>query len=238
MQSEKLFVNTLRTYFNTIVENWRIALQHKNIKYQFIITMLSYIFLFKYCRIVMTIFENRKGTQIHDPFLAQLPVIDASNVIFILTYSARAIFILSNLINPLRFIKGLQAYSLLLIMRTITIYLVPLEPPIGMIVLKDTVSNFFMNSNTGSYIVKDLFFSGHVSAVVLFFLIAENKLVKTKLLVLAFAIGTLILLQHVHYVMDVVAAPFFSFLAIKIVALAHKDKSISVLSSERLSGKN
>ena len=114
----------------------------------------------------------------------------------------------------------------------------PLEPPIGMIVLKDTVSNFFMNSNTGSYIVKDLFFSGHVSAVVLFFLISENKLVKTKLLVLAFAIGTLILLQHVHYVMDVVAAPFFSFLAIKIVALAHKDKSISVLSSERLSGKN
>ncbi|HOY40804.1 MAG TPA: phosphatase PAP2-related protein [Chitinophagales bacterium] len=186
----------------------------------------------------MTIFENRKGTQIHDPFLAQLPVIDASNVIFILTYSALAIFILSNLINPLRFIKGLQAYSLLLIMRTITIYLVPLEPPIGMIVLKDTVSNFFMNSNTGSYIVKDLFFSGHVSAVVLFFLIAENKLVKTKLLVLAFAIGTLILLQHVHYVMDVVAAPFFSFLAIKIVALAHKDKSISVLSSKRLSGKN
>jgi len=39
-------------------------------------------------------------------------------------------------------------------------------------------------------------------------------------------------------VMDVVAAPFFSFLAIKIVALAHKDKSISVLSSKRLSGKN
>jgi len=200
--------------------------------------MLSYIFLFKYCRIVMTIFENRKGTQIMDPFLAKLPVVDASNVIFILTYSALAVFILSNIVNPLRFIKGLQAYSLLLIMRTITIYLVPLEPPIGMIVLKDTVSNFFMNSTDGGYIVKDLFFSGHVSAVMLFFFIAENKFIKTKLLILAFLIGTLILLQHVHYVMDVVAAPFFSYLAIKIVALANRQISMAPVVSEQYSQNN
>ncbi len=230
MHSEKLFVNTIRTYFNTIFTNWKIALQHKNIKYQFVLTMLSYIFLFKYCRIVMTIFENRKGTQISDPFLAHLPVIDSSNLIFVLTYTALATFILSNIINPVRFIKGLQAYSLLLIMRTITIYLVPLEPPIGMVVLKDTVSNFFMNSTSGSYIVKDLFFSGHVSAVVLFFFIAEHKIIKTKLLILAFVIGTLILLQHVHYLMDVVAAPFFSYLAIKIVALVNKDISVPAFS--------
>ncbi|MFN8260764.1 MAG: phosphatase PAP2-related protein [Chitinophagales bacterium] len=186
----------------------------------------------------MTIFENRKGTQIMDPFLAKLPVVDASNVIFILTYSALAVFILSNIVNPLRFIKGLQAYSLLLIMRTITIYLVPLEPPIGMIVLKDTVSNFFMNSTDGGYIVKDLFFSGHVSAVMLFFFIAENKFIKTKLLILAFLIGTLILLQHVHYVMDVVAAPFFSYLAIKIVALANRQISMAPVVSEQYSQNN
>ncbi len=215
-------MNTLITYFNDTKENWTTALQQKNIRIQFILTLISYIFLFKYCRIMMSIFENRKGTQIFDPILAQLPSIDSSTLIFTLTYSALTIFILSNLPNPIRFIKGLQAYTLLLTLRTITIFLVPLEPPIGMIVLKDTVSNFFMNSGSGGYIVKDLFFSGHVSAIVLFLLVAENKVLKIILGILAVTIGSLILLQHVHYVIDVVAAPFFSFLALKTVTIVNK----------------
>lgn len=225
-------MDALRTYFNDFKENWKIALQHRSIRLQFILTLVSYIFLFKYCRMVMTVFENRKGTQIMDPFLAHLPSIDSSNVIFILTYSALAIFILSNVHNPVRFIKGMQAYTLLLTMRTITIYLVPLEPPIGMIVLKDTVSNFFMNSGSGGYIVKDLFFSGHVSAVMLFFFVAENRYIRMTLLVLAILIGSLILLQHVHYVMDVVAAPFFSFLAIKMVSMLNKQSLPTPVPSE------
>jgi len=107
-------MNTLITYFNVTKENWTIALQQKNIRLQFILTLISYIFLFKYCRIMMSIFENRKGTQIFDPILAQLPSIDSSALIFTLTYTALTIFILSNLPNPIRFIKGLQAYTLLL----------------------------------------------------------------------------------------------------------------------------
>ena len=168
-------------------------------------------------------------------FLAQLPSFNLSTITFTLTYTALAVFLLSNLPNPQRFVKGLQAYTVLLLMRTITIYLVPLEPPIGMIVLKDPVSNFFMNSNTGGYIVKDLFFSGHVSAIMLFFLVAESKIIKRILLVMAFFIASFILLQHVHYLIDVVAAPFFSLLCYKIIALAHRDTSLPELFSTRYS---
>lgn len=234
----KAILNRFYTYFPSIITNWREALLEKRFRNQFVVTMLSYFFLFKYCRMVMTIFENRKGTQIMDPFLAHLPSVDSSNIIFVLTYSALAIFLLSNISNPQRFIRGLQAYTLLLLMRTFTIYLVPLEPPIGMIVLKDTVSNFFMNSHSGGYIVKDLFFSGHVSAIMLFYLVAENKIIKMILLVLAFFIASLILLQHVHYLMDVVAAPFFSLLCYKIIALAHGDISLPSLFSKRYSKNN
>ena len=218
-------VNLLQTYFKEVINNWRIAFQQRNIRLQFILTAVSYIFLFKYCRMVMVIFEQRKGIQIIDPLLTRLPVVDSSTLIFSLTYSALAIFILTNLNNPMRFIKGMQAYTLLLTMRTITIYLVPLEPPIGMIVLKDTVSNFFMNSGNGTYIVKDLFFSGHISAIMLFFLVAENKTIKIILVSLAVVIASLILLQRVHYTMDIIAAPFFSYLAIKTVAALNKQSS-------------
>lgn len=212
----------LSTYFSELVNNWKLAFRHKNIRLQFFLTLVSYVFLFKYCRMVMVIFEQRKGTQIIDPLLALITPRDFSTLTFTLTYSALAIFILTNINNPMRFIKGMQAYTLLLTMRTITIYLVPLEPPIGMIVLKDTVSNFFMNSGNGSYIVKDLFFSGHISAIMLFFFVAENKTIKIMLASLAVVIASLILIQHVHYVMDIVAAPFFSFLAIKTVTSLNK----------------
>lgn len=178
----------------------------------------------------MTIFENRKGTQIFDKFLAMLPSVDSSNVIFVLTYTALTVFILSSIINPERFLKAMQAYCLLMVMRTITIYLVPLEPPIGMILLKDSISNFFMSGKEGSYVVKDLFFSGHVSTAMLFFIISENKHIKYLLLTLSVAIASLILLQHVHYLIDVVAAPLFSLLAFTLVRLAHRDLQLPVFS--------
>ncbi|HQV78908.1 MAG TPA: phosphatase PAP2 family protein [Chitinophagales bacterium] len=178
----------------------------------------------------MTILENRKGTQIADKFLALIPPIDFSTSIFILTYSVLTIFILANISNPERFLKAMQAYCLLMAMRTITIYLVPLEPPVGLILLKDPVSNFFMSGHHGSYIVKDLFFSGHVSTAMLFFIISENRKTKYLLLGLSFSIATLILFQHVHYLIDVIAAPFFSLLAFTIIRFAHKEIQLPAFS--------
>lgn len=231
-------MNTINTYFNTLFYNWKTQLQIKSFRNQFILTMLSYVFLFKYCRLVMTIFENRKGVQIFDKFLALLPPIDSSNIIFVLTYSVLTIFILANVINPVKFLKAMQAYTLLMIMRTITIYLVPLEPPIGMILLKDTISNFFMSGESGKYIVKDLFFSGHVSTAMLFFIITENKTLKKILLGLSISIAVLILFQHVHYLIDVVAAPFFSLLAYTTIMLVHKESPLPVLFPKKYSKNN
>ncbi len=228
----------IKSYFLTLYTNWSAELKNAKFRNQFIITMLSYVFLFKYCRIVMTIFESRKGDQINDKFLALLPPIDSSNTIFILTYSVLALFILTNITNPIKFAKAMQAYTLLMIMRTITIYLVPLEPPVGMIILKDTISNFFMSGESGKYIVKDLFFSGHVSTAMLFFIITENKIIKRILLGLSICIATLILFQHVHYLIDVVAAPFFSLLAYTIVMLVHKESPMLILFPNRYTKNN
>jgi uncharacterized membrane protein (DUF4010 family) len=72
----------------------------------------------------------------------------------------------------------------------------------------------------------------------LFFFVAENRFIRMGLLVLAIMIGSLILLQHVHYVMDVVAAPFFSFLAIKIVALLNKQSLPTPVPSESFTQNN
>ena len=163
----------------------------------------------------MTILESRKGTRVLDPLLSYIPSHDLSPFIFLMTYIALGSFLLSGFIRPRGLIIGLQAYCLLITMRTIAIYMVPLEPPTGMILLKDPVTYFFMSTPSGDYIVKDLFFSGHVSTIVLFSLSTQFPRVKNLLILLAVLVGALILVQHVHYTIDVIAAPFFSFLAYK-----------------------
>lgn len=163
----------------------------------------------------MTGLEARQGIQLNDYLLDLIPAYDLSVTIFILTYTALPTFLLSTSRYPKTLALGLQGYCLLIMMRTISIYLVALEPPAGMILLKDPVTILFMSTPDGGYIVKDLFFSGHVSAVMLFFFVVENKAIKNFLLILALAISALLLIQHVHYTMDIVAAPFFSFIAFK-----------------------
>lgn len=225
----------INNYISKLYFGWKEVLSDAKIRSQIIITLVLYIFLFKYCRVFMTVLESRKGTQIIDPLLSYIPPHDVSLITFTFTYLTLSLFIISTIIKPRVFIVAMQAYCLLIIMRTIAIYLVPLEPPIGLILLKDPVSFIFMSTPSGGYIVKDLFFSGHVSTAMLFAIICPYPKIKKLLFVFTLIIGTLILVQHVHYTIDVVAAPFFSFLAYKISLFL--DKTIHQNSYSQLTTK-
>ena len=98
--------------------------------------------------------------------------------------------------------------------RALTIYLVPLEPPVNIIPLVDPVIESLFYG--GQVLLKDLFFSGHTANLILIGLIVEQKMIKNILLISGVMVGTMVLLQHVHYSIDVLAAPFFSFATYKI----------------------
>ena len=180
----------------------------------------------------MMALEARAGVQVHDYLLQYIPARDFSVITFTLTYSALATFLIATLKKPKLFTIGMQGYCLLLLLRTLAIFFVSLEPPAGMILLKDPVTILFMSRPGGGYIVKDLFFSGHVSAIMLFYFVNDNRKVKTFLLILAVLVSILLLVQHVHYTMDVLAAPFFAFLAYKgslyIDRLIHSGRLVSI----------
>jgi len=90
-------------------------------------------------------------------------------------------------------------------------YLVPLEPPIGIIPLRDPfVEGAFYDNKV---LVKDLFFSGHTSNMVLLTLFMDIKWIKIILVFASAAVAYLLLVQHVHYAIDIIAAPFFAYLA-------------------------
>ena len=149
--------------------------------------------------------EQRDGFVLDDPLLSQFDPLDISPVIFAVTYLP----VIAGLIFAARdaklFMRVAAAYALLLALRTITLYLVPLDPPAGITPLRDPVLE--LTAYSGKAILKDLFFSGHTATHFMFFLLVRHKGVKMFFLVCTIIVGTLVLAQHVHYTIDVIAAP-------------------------------
>ncbi|MEB0249607.1 phosphatase PAP2-related protein, partial [Mucilaginibacter sp. 5B2] len=61
-------------------------------------------------------------------------------------------------------------------------------------------------------ITRDLFFSGHTSTMVLIFLCLEKRNDKILGFICIVAVMVLLLVQHIHYTIDVVAAPILVYL--------------------------
>jgi len=167
-----------------------------------VMILVAFPFFFQYI-------EQRDGTLINDFVLDVLPALDVSVFIFAMLWSMALFFIYRTLQSPSMFLTYLYGFIFLSVSRFITISLVPLEPPVDLIPLVDPISNHFYGE---SFVTKDLFYSGHTSAQCLFFLCFRRKIDRWIALFCSIAVGFLVLVQHVHYTIDVIAAPFFSVL--------------------------
>ncbi|MFZ7114056.1 MAG: phosphatase PAP2-related protein [Bacteroidota bacterium] len=185
-------------------EAWKGALNNVNFRWQFIVTLLilsTFTFIFKH---FFDYIESRQGTQLGDFVLDLLPAYNVSWGVFFILYSAIVIGIYTHRAHPKTVLIIFQTYILVTFVRMITITLLPLEPPIGYLPLREPVVQFFTNG--GKIISKDLFFSGHVSTVLSVYLGTHLPKTKSVLLVCVVAMCVLLLVQHVHYTIDVLVA--------------------------------
>jgi membrane-associated phospholipid phosphatase len=153
----------------------------------------------------------RKGIVISDPLLAVLPSVDVSVPLFLFLYGVVAMVIVGLSRYPMLFLRTAQAYVLLLVLRMLTMALVPLDQPPGFVALNDPISVLFYPGQKP--FSKDLFFSGHTATMFLFYLAAPWRIGRPLLLVATMLVGLAVLVQHVHWTVDVLAAPFFAWLA-------------------------
>ena len=158
--------------------------------------------------------QDRKGFILEDRLLLILPSADLSWIIFPIIQLSIITGILHLLSYPKILITGILAYFLVMIIRMLTIYLIPLEPPQGLVLLNDPLNEVLFYGQ--KIITKDLFFSGHVSTICILFQTAQNKILKKIFFLLIFMVAAMILIQHVHYTIDVIAAPVFTWLCYKI----------------------
>ncbi|GAA4003436.1 hypothetical protein GCM10022408_13750 [Hymenobacter fastidiosus] len=156
--------------------------------------------------------QARPGVVLADPLLAALPAHDVSLPTFILIYLSIGATLSYLLPRPRRLLHGLWAYLLLHLLRTLTLWLVPLDPPTGLLLLRDPLVDVFFYGGPAP-ITKDLFFSGHTATLFLLALAVPPRGWRWSLLAATAAVGALVLVQHAHYTYDVLAAPFFAGLS-------------------------
>lgn len=157
--------------------------------------------------------ETRIGIKLYDPVIAAIPPVDLSRAIFICTYSTILLGLFCSMTSPEKIIRTNLCILSLLLYRLVTMYLLPLEPPENIIPLQD---EFLMYTTYGhKVLLKDLFFSGHTASVVLLYHLVDHKWTSRLLLIMSFIIGTMLIVQHVHYTIDVLVAYAFAHLSYK-----------------------
>ena len=203
-------------------EAWSKAFSSRSFRNQLFLTLLVFAAICMHNFHYLRVWQAREGTQINDVVLNQLPPHDFSVEIFFLEYCTMILVTIMTIQYPDRLVKGIQMFGLVIFARTMCIYFFPLEPPRDMILLNDPVAAFFLHSKD-TFVTKDLFFSGHISALTLLMLISTNKYVKAWALMATIVVGTFILWQHIHYTLDVVFAPIASFVCYKVVLFIHRE---------------
>lgn len=166
--------------------------------------------------------ESRNGMVLNDYIINALPAYDVSVPTFLIIWSMFLLFLYRAIYNPQILLLFLWGFIFLSLSRIISIYLVPLNPPEQIIALRDPITNIFYGKNH-SFITKDLFYSGHTSTQFLMFLCFQKKTDKTLAILSTIIVAILVLIQHVHYSIDVIAAPFLTYLVYLLSKLVVKN---------------
>lgn len=193
---------------------WKEFLKAKRNRIELLVTLLLLAIVLIALANFLNFSEARQGVVLPDPILNLFNPIDLTWLIFALIYISLVVAIVTLIKNPKRLMVVIQVYTLMVAVRIVAMYLLPLEPPAKMIILNDPFVEFF---GTGQTLTKDLFFSGHTATLFILFLVSERKIIKTIFLISTIVVAVSVLLQHVHYTIDVFAAVFFTYACYKFV---------------------
>ena len=153
--------------------------------------------------------EKRNGIVMNDWVLAQIPQHNVSVPIFIVIWGMSLLILYRAIHKPSIYIVYCWSLIIISLLRVLAITLFPLNPPIGLIPLSDPLTGVFYGQ---AVITKDLFFSGHTSIMTLTFLCLEKRSDKTIGAIATITVATLLMVQHIHYTIDIVAAPIITYI--------------------------
>ncbi|WP_420149470.1 phosphatase PAP2-related protein [Spirosoma sp.] len=187
---------------------WNDAWRSPVFRRKFIIGIVSFLALLGAFPIFFQIIEKHTGPVLNDWVLARIPSVDVSLIIFLVIWASALLLLIRARRSPSIFMMFVYSYIIISLSRMISINLFPLNPPVGLIPMVDPITNAFYGK---VYITKDLFYSGHTSTIFLIFLCLRRRLDRLLVFIGSLIVGALLLVQHVHYTIDVVGAFVLSY---------------------------
>lgn len=193
----------------TIREIWKKAWASPEKRRQLIAIVILFPIFFISLPYFFNYIEKRNGVVLNDLLLSQIPPHNVSVLIFAVIWSMILLILYRSLRDPSIFISYCYTLAFVTVARVICIALVPLSPPAGLIPLSDPLSGAFYGEAS---ITKDLFFSGHTALLMTIFLCLKGKTDRLIALLAVVAIAVLLAIQHIHYTIDILAAPVIVYL--------------------------
>ncbi|MHB8207318.1 MAG: phosphatase PAP2-related protein [Mucilaginibacter sp.] len=197
----------------SIKENWKETISNTSDRVKLIIgSVLIFIILALMPQFFNKI-EKRNGVVLHDWVLAAIPPHNVSVAIFIVIWGMGLFVLYRALYKPRIYILYIWSMVVVCLVRMATISFVALNPPIGLIPLADPLTGIFYGEAS---ITKDLFFSGHIATLTLIFLCLDKKSDKMIALGAIVTVACLLLVQHIHYSIDILASPIITYICFRL----------------------
>jgi hypothetical protein len=192
---------------------WTGAFRERGFRIRFALTVSALVVALAALARFLEWNEARPGATLSDPVLALLAPRDLTWLTFSLIYLGLVLGVARLAKEPRALVLALQAYVVMVVLRIAAMAVTPLEAPPGMIPLHDPLVRLF---GPGKLLTKDLFFSGHTSTLFLLALAVPGPRWKAFFVLCTAAVAFCVLAQHVHYAVDVLAAPLFAYASFRI----------------------
>jgi hypothetical protein len=203
----------MNSFKKSILISWSEAWQDKQFQWRLICALAIFAFFPWKAEDYFQWIQLREGLTFDDPLLDLIPSANVSYPIFGIIYCSVIFLIIRLLATPYRFLWFAWAFNIETILRFLSIYFVALNPPLGLVDLHDPIAAIFIyGENTA--ITKDLFFSGHTATMVLVCHFLVDKRERNIAILFSILLVGLLLIQHVHYTLDILFAPLATWVAI------------------------
>jgi hypothetical protein len=198
----------LSEFITLTVQNWQNAWANKAFRKSLFFALSVLIPAAAFTSFFFSYIEDSKGgIQLNDWVLKAIPATDVSIPIIIIMTSAVFMGTIRSATNPNMFITLIWAYAFQLCFRIVTISATRFIAPPDLIILKDPFGSLLYPSR---FITRDLFYSGHTAFLFQLYLCSTKIKDRYYFLLSTIALGSLLLVQHVHYTIDVITAPLFA----------------------------
>lgn len=188
--------------------------------------LLCLTFIYFYARHFMPFVENREdGFRYTDRILEWIHPKDCSVWNAVLLYLSAAACAWDHIWSMETAVQWVQVHTMFCFCRMFCLFMIPLLPPNGYIPMRDPLVDWATGS-TDEPLSRDLLPSGHCAFVTANFMMATSEEALYIHGICMVVIPILLLVQHVHYTIDVFVAYFIAFASSVLFHPAALDKLV------------